>query len=119
VSGSVLQAFGGGFHGCDYSSRDNHVGVAQTITFVFNGRMSADALDRACEIAGSATSLAARIGTVQSSISNWRARGRVPAEWCVAIERETAGAVTVEELRPDVDWAVIRGKPAVPGREAA
>jgi DNA-binding transcriptional regulator YdaS (Cro superfamily) len=43
----------------------------------------------------------------------------VPAEWCVAIERETAGAVTVEELRPDVDWAVIRGKPAVPGREAA
>jgi DNA-binding transcriptional regulator YdaS (Cro superfamily) len=30
----------------------------------------------------------------------------------IAIERESAGAVTVEELRPDVDWAVIRGKPA-------
>jgi DNA-binding transcriptional regulator YdaS (Cro superfamily) len=35
------------------------------------------------------------------------------------IERATSGAVTVEELRPDVDWQVIRGEPAVPGREAA
>lgn len=35
----------------------------------------------------------------------------------IAIERETAGAVTVEELRPDVDWAVIRGRPAAPATE--
>jgi DNA-binding transcriptional regulator YdaS (Cro superfamily) len=37
-------------------------------------------------------------------------------EQCIAIERETAGAVTVEELRPDIDWSVIRGRPA---KEAA
>lgn len=30
------------------------------------------------------------------------------------IERESGGAVTVETLRPDVDWGVIRGKPAKP-----
>jgi DNA-binding transcriptional regulator YdaS (Cro superfamily) len=28
----------------------------------------------------------------------------------IKIERESAGRVIVEELRPDVDWAVIRGK---------
>lgn len=27
---------------------------------------------------------------------------------CINIERETHGAVTCEELRPDVDWAVLR-----------
>jgi DNA-binding transcriptional regulator YdaS (Cro superfamily) len=74
--------------------------------------MSLSPLDRACELVGSSTALAERIGSVQSAISNWRARGRVPVEACIAIERETAGAVTVEELRPDIDWAVIRGKPA-------
>lgn len=27
----------------------------------------------------------------------------------ISIERESAGAVTCEELRPDVDWAYLRG----------
>jgi DNA-binding transcriptional regulator YdaS (Cro superfamily) len=35
----------------------------------------------------------------------------VPLHHAVTIERETAGAVTVEELRPDIDWQVIRGLP--------
>lgn len=42
---------------------------------------------------------------------------------CIAIERESAGAVTCEELRPDVDWAYLRGTakplPADPERKAA
>ena len=28
---------------------------------------------------------------------------------CINIERESAGSVTCEELRPDVDWAYLRG----------
>jgi len=28
---------------------------------------------------------------------------------CINIERESCGAVTCEELRPDVDWAYLRG----------
>lgn len=70
-----------------------------------------DVIDKASAVAGSATALAMRIGVAQSAISNWKARGKVPVEHCIAIERETAGAVTVEELRPDIDWSVIRGKP--------
>ena len=32
----------------------------------------------------------------------------IPAERCPEIERVTGGAVRCEELRPDVDWAVLR-----------
>lgn len=44
------------------------------------------------------------------TIQAW-ARGQIPAEHCPAIERETRARgepVTCEELRPDVDWAVLR-----------
>ena len=33
---------------------------------------------------------------------------------CINIERESSGAVTCEELRPDVDWAYLRGTGAKP-----
>jgi DNA-binding transcriptional regulator YdaS (Cro superfamily) len=36
----------------------------------------------------------------------WKARGKVPAEHCPAIERATG--VRCEELRPDVPWEVLR-----------
>jgi DNA-binding transcriptional regulator YdaS (Cro superfamily) len=32
----------------------------------------------------------------------------VPAAHCPSIERATKGAVRCEDLRPDVDWAVLR-----------
>jgi DNA-binding transcriptional regulator YdaS (Cro superfamily) len=32
---------------------------------------------------------------------------------CINFERESAGAVRCEELRPDVDWAYLRGTKAV------
>jgi DNA-binding transcriptional regulator YdaS (Cro superfamily) len=31
----------------------------------------------------------------------------------IALERESGGSVTCEELRPDVDWSVLRGRPRV------
>ncbi len=42
-------------------------------------------------------------------ISQWKTGvRRVPAERCPAIEQATDGAVTCEELRPDVLWSVLR-----------
>lgn len=37
--------------------------------------------------------------------------GRKPAslELCIAIERESGRSITCETLRPDVDWAYLRG----------
>ncbi|MGC3984804.1 MAG: YdaS family helix-turn-helix protein [Pseudorhodoferax sp.] len=64
------------------------------------------ALDEAIENARGVTALASRLGIAPSSPSMWRARGRVPAEHCPAIERETG--VRCERLRPDVAWDVLR-----------
>ena len=33
---------------------------------------------------------------------------RLGESLCINIERESSGAVTCEELRPDVDWAYLR-----------
>lgn len=68
------------------------------------------ALERSIEALGSTSALAAAIGVASSLPSMWKARGRVPAEHCPAIERATGGAVRCEELRPDVDWGVLRGQ---------
>ena len=44
------------------------------------------------------------------TVQQWRAT-RVPAEYCSEIERATKGAVTCEDLRPDLaeHWAFLRG----------
>jgi DNA-binding transcriptional regulator YdaS (Cro superfamily) len=49
-----------------------------------------------------------RYQTVQSWVRN-----RVPAEYCLLIERATrekGEPVTCEELRPDMAWDVVRGQ---------
>lgn len=33
---------------------------------------------------------------------------KLGADLCIEIERESAGAVRVEDMRPDVDWAYLR-----------
>lgn len=68
-----------------------------------------DALERAIQKAGSVVALAKGIDAASSAPSMWKKRGRVPAEKCPAIERLTG--VPCEDLRPDVDWAVLRGRP--------
>lgn len=82
--------------------------------------MDTSAIRRARDVLGGTTRLSAASGVSAPTASEWiSGKRRIPIARCLVIERATAGAVTVEELRPDVDWAVIRGKPAVPGRDAA
>lgn len=76
-----------------------------------------EALDRAIELAGGVSILAGRIGVSASAPSMWRARKRVPAEYCPAIERETG--VPCEALRPDVAWNVLRVPPELIGADGA
>jgi DNA-binding transcriptional regulator YdaS (Cro superfamily) len=76
-------------------------------------------VQKAIDICGSQTELARRCGVMQQHVWKWRnSLNRIPAERAVAIEAATSGAVTVEQLRPDVPWHIIRGKPA-PNGEAA
>lgn len=73
------------------------------------------ALALAIEICGGPSALASAIQVSSTTPLMWRARGRVPAEYCPSIERETARRgrrVRSERLRPDVDWAVLREQAA-------
>lgn len=88
-----------------------------------------DHLERAIEAAGGVVALASAIGVSDSAPHMWRKRGKVPAEHCPAIERETRRIadergdqsliVTCEDLRPDIDWSVVRqnATPSVPAAE--
>jgi DNA-binding transcriptional regulator YdaS (Cro superfamily) len=68
-------------------------------------------LGRAIEAAGGVAGLASRIGVAASLPSMWKARGKIPAEHCPAIEKETG--VRCEDLRPDVPWGILRGQTGV------
>lgn len=58
---------------------------------------------------GTAAALASRLGVSTTMISIWRNRARaVPVVRCMDIEKETAGYVNCEDLRPDLDWSYIR-----------
>lgn len=74
--------------------------------------MKSAAIEKAVDLfEGSAKKLADAIGrgVLRQNVEHWLKSKRVPSDHCPAIERATNGAVTCEELRPDVDWAVLRG----------
>lgn len=74
-----------------------------------------EALDKAAATVGSMQALAEGLGVTKGAVGQWKLPGRrVPAEHCPTIERMTNSAVLCEQLRPDVDWAVVRGKPEEP-----
>lgn len=76
------------------------------------------AIDRASSLVGSQSELARRLDVSRAFVSQLCSGIRpVPVRVAIAIERETAGAVTVEELRPDIDWSGIRAQS--PHRAAA
>jgi DNA-binding transcriptional regulator YdaS (Cro superfamily) len=61
------------------------------------------ALRRAKDLLGSQQRLAEAVGKKQPSVHEILKRGkRVPADWCLAVERATNGAITRHQLRPDL-----------------
>lgn len=58
---------------------------------------------------GGAAKLAQALCVSRPTIHQWsKGIRRVPAERCLEIERVTQGAVRCEDLRPDVEWCVLR-----------
>jgi DNA-binding transcriptional regulator YdaS (Cro superfamily) len=52
---------------------------------------------------GNQAAAAKVVGVSQQAISERvRKGGKVPAEWCLPIERETGGKITRHDLRPDL-----------------
>lgn len=66
-------------------------------------------LDYVNQQRGRRTQLAAAIKVPPILISQWaHGKRQVPAERCPDIERATVASVRCEDLRPDVDWSVLR-----------
>lgn len=53
------------------------------------------------------------VGYLRKAIS---AKQRIAESTAIALERESGGVVRVEDVRPDVDWAYIRGTKRSPRR---
>jgi len=51
---------------------------------------------------GGVQSVADRLRLPYMRVWQWQARDRIPPKYCVEIERQFSGAVTAEELRPDI-----------------
>ena len=69
---------------------------------------------------GAAANLARVLGVSPVMVSQWASGVKaVPAERCPVIERATGGAVRCEELRPDVEWNVLREPRPDVGTEGA
>jgi len=69
------------------------------------------ALNRALELV-KLVAMAEALGVQYQLIQQWRTPGRAyacPAEHCIGVERATEGRVRCEELRPDINWAYLRG----------
>lgn len=66
----------------------------------------------ACGQLGGLSGLARAIKVTPPTVHQWvSGRRRIPVLRCLDIERATNGAVRCEDLRPDVDWSVLRAAP--------
>lgn len=68
------------------------------------------AIEHLITLMGTQQAAADKIGVRAPVLHAWR-RGRqlVPCARCPIIERITAGQIRCEDLRPDIEWGVVRG----------
>lgn len=65
------------------------------------------AIEKAISGIGSQQILAKECGVSQQTVSLWLNGGKMDVKYIPAIIKATEGKVRAEDLRPDVDWAVI------------
>lgn len=59
-------------------------------------------LQKAVEISGGQSALAAKLGIRQQTVFVWLKNNKVPAERALQVEKIVNGAVTCHQLRPDI-----------------
>lgn len=65
-----------------------------------------EALQKAIDNVGGQTALGKALGVNQCTVNFWLKKSKkgVPPEYCDFIEKITGGAVTRQDLRPDIAW---------------
>jgi len=61
-----------------------------------------DAFSKLKAAFGSQAELARLLGISSMAVSQWRARGRIPAERCAEIAAISGGRLSLSDLRPDL-----------------
>jgi DNA-binding transcriptional regulator YdaS (Cro superfamily) len=61
-----------------------------------------DIHDKIVEVFGSQSELARILNIEPMAVSQWRIRGRIPAERCQAIAAASEGKIALRDLRPDI-----------------
>jgi DNA-binding transcriptional regulator YdaS (Cro superfamily) len=77
---------------------------------------------RAASAVGGVAALARALNLAPPTVSQWISGDRpIPTDRCIEVEKITKGAVTCEEMRPDLaaHWAYIRGTAKRPLEAAA
>lgn len=68
-------------------------------------------IDQAIKLMGGVAETVRKLGlNGHATVYQWR-KTRIPAERCPTIERATGGLVRCEDLRPDIEWSVLRNTP--------
>lgn len=68
----------------------------------------------AIESLGGPETAAERLGVSKSYVYFMKAGQRgISPEICIAIEKATRGKFRCEHIRPDIEWSVVRRKPAL------
>jgi len=69
-----------------------------------------EALRKAISIVGGQRKLAQICGVSQAAVSKWlNGISKIGEDKAILLEQALNGLVTCEDLRPDVNWSVIRG----------
>ncbi|WP_424404778.1 transcriptional regulator [Pasteurella sp. PK-2025] len=69
-----------------------------------------EAIRKAIEYCKGQDRLAKACGVKQQSVAKWLKGAKMDTKYIERIIKATNGKVTAEEIRPDVDWAVIKGE---------
>lgn len=65
-------------------------------------------IKKAIEICGKQKSLATMCGVTQQAVNKWLNGGKMDVKYIPAIIQATNGEVKPKDLRPDVDWEIIK-----------
>lgn len=61
-----------------------------------------DIFDKIKKVFGSQSALARELEIESMTVSQWKTRGRIPAERCPDIAEASGGEIALHELRPDL-----------------